>query len=177
MLVAKRIRRPAILMDATVSVVAQQVNNLSSQNSMDTTVSVVSSEQVSVVALEQVNNSSSQNSMNISVASGSRPFRVIQHVVNGVASLFRQSLKNFMANVAGEVDENVGDNKDEEVDEGEVNPAKICSICLTIKSNCVLYKCGHTRFCFECANMQWKTPGRGTCPICKACIEDVVRTF
>ena len=52
-----------------------------------------------------------------------------------------------------------------------------CTVCYEAPINTVLYMCGHMCMCYECAVKQWKTPGGGQCPICRAHIRDVIRTY
>ena len=50
-----------------------------------------------------------------------------------------------------------------------------CVICYESDVDCVLYSCGHMCMCFQCAVQQWS--GAGECPLCRATIRDVIRTF
>ncbi|RWS30512.1 protein neuralized-like protein [Leptotrombidium deliense] len=52
-----------------------------------------------------------------------------------------------------------------------------CTVCCEKPINCVLYICGHMCMCYECALKQWKGRGGGQCPICRAIIQDVIRTY
>ncbi|XP_063708017.1 protein neuralized [Culicoides brevitarsis] len=51
-----------------------------------------------------------------------------------------------------------------------------CIICYTKKIDSVLYSCGHMSMCYECAIKQWRM-GTGHCPLCRAVIKDVIRTY
>ena len=50
-----------------------------------------------------------------------------------------------------------------------------CVICYESGVDCVLYSCGHMCMCFQCAVQQWS--GTGECPLCRATIRDVIRTY
>ncbi|KAI1288025.1 Protein neuralized [Halotydeus destructor] len=57
----------------------------------------------------------------------------------------------------------------------EVNSSNECTVCYEQPINSVLYMCGHMCMCYSCAYKQWK--GHGQCPICRATILDVVKTY
>ena len=50
-----------------------------------------------------------------------------------------------------------------------------CVICYESDVDCVLYSCGHMCMCFQCAVQQWSS--NGECPLCRASIRDVIRTY
>ena len=50
-----------------------------------------------------------------------------------------------------------------------------CVICYESDVDCVLYSCGHMCMCFQCAVQQWSSAGE--CPLCRATIRDVIRTY
>jgi protein neuralized len=50
-----------------------------------------------------------------------------------------------------------------------------CVICYEADVDCVLYACGHMCMCFSCAVQQFDTSGE--CPLCRATIRDVIRTY
>ena len=50
-----------------------------------------------------------------------------------------------------------------------------CVVCLEAEVDCVLYSCGHMCMCFQCAVQQWSQAGE--CPLCRAAIRDVIRTY
>jgi len=52
-----------------------------------------------------------------------------------------------------------------------------CTVCFEAPINTVLYICGHMCMCYDCAVKQWKAPGGGQCPICRAHIRDIIRTY
>ncbi|KAG8221979.1 hypothetical protein J437_LFUL003359 [Ladona fulva] len=52
-----------------------------------------------------------------------------------------------------------------------------CSICYERPIDSVLYMCGHMCMCYECALQQWRGKGGGHCPLCRAVIRDVIRTY
>lgn len=53
-----------------------------------------------------------------------------------------------------------------------------CTVCFEKNINCVLYQCGHMCMCYTCAIRQWQgVGGNGQCPICRAYICDVIRTY
>ncbi|XP_011497632.1 PREDICTED: LOW QUALITY PROTEIN: protein neuralized [Ceratosolen solmsi marchali] len=52
-----------------------------------------------------------------------------------------------------------------------------CSICYERNIDCVLYTCGHMCMCYTCAQQQWRGKGGGHCPLCRAAIRDVIRTY
>ncbi|XP_046386305.1 protein neuralized isoform X2 [Ischnura elegans] len=52
-----------------------------------------------------------------------------------------------------------------------------CSICYERSIDSVLYMCGHMCMCYECALQQWRGKGGGHCPLCRAVIKDVIRTY
>ncbi|KAA0195823.1 hypothetical protein HAZT_HAZT004868 [Hyalella azteca] len=55
--------------------------------------------------------------------------------------------------------------------------ASECSVCYERHIDSVLYSCGHMCMCYTCAIQQWKGRGGGVCPICRAVIKDVIRTY
>lgn len=50
-----------------------------------------------------------------------------------------------------------------------------CLVCYEKPINSVLYTCGHVCMCYDCSIKQWNTSGH--CPICRARIHDVIRTY
>uniref|UniRef100_A0A6M2E0Q8 Putative notch signaling protein n=1 Tax=Xenopsylla cheopis TaxID=163159 RepID=A0A6M2E0Q8_XENCH len=56
-------------------------------------------------------------------------------------------------------------------------PGEECTICYENLIDCVLYMCGHMCMCYECAIQQWRGKGGGHCPLCRAVIRDVIRTY
>jgi len=60
---------------------------------------------------------------------------------------------------------------------GSLNIGNECTVCYEQSINCVLYTCGHMCMCYDCAFKQWKGQGGGKCPICRARIMDVIRTY
>lgn len=50
-----------------------------------------------------------------------------------------------------------------------------CVVCYEEPINSVFYTCGHVCMCFKCSIKQWQTSGH--CPICRARIVDVIRTY
>ncbi|KAG8266890.1 protein neuralized isoform X2 [Homalodisca vitripennis] len=52
-----------------------------------------------------------------------------------------------------------------------------CSICYERTIDSVLYMCGHMCMCYDCAVQQWRGKGGGHCPLCRAVIRDVIRTY
>lgn len=52
-----------------------------------------------------------------------------------------------------------------------------CTICYENPIDSVLYMCGHMCMCYECAIQQWRGIGGGHCPLCRAVIRDVIRTY
>ncbi|XP_017847577.1 protein neuralized isoform X2 [Drosophila busckii] len=52
-----------------------------------------------------------------------------------------------------------------------------CTICYENQIDSVLYMCGHMCMCYDCAIEQWRGAGGGQCPLCRAVIRDVIRTY
>ncbi|XP_072941153.1 protein neuralized isoform X2 [Epargyreus clarus] len=52
-----------------------------------------------------------------------------------------------------------------------------CTICYENPIDSVLYMCGHMCMCYRCAVQQWRGKGGGQCPLCRAQIKDVIRTY
>lgn len=52
-----------------------------------------------------------------------------------------------------------------------------CTICCERPIDSVLYMCGHMCMCYDCAVQQWRGKGGGHCPLCRAVIRDVIRTY
>lgn len=59
------------------------------------------------------------------------------------------------------------------IDAGDHNAE--CVVCMEKRRDALIYRCGHIAVCFECGQLL-KERGRN-CPICRAPIEDVVRTY
>ncbi|XP_037922323.1 protein neuralized isoform X1 [Hermetia illucens] len=57
------------------------------------------------------------------------------------------------------------------------NSGAECTICYENQIDSVLYMCGHMCMCYECAIEQWRGVGGGQCPLCRAVIRDVIRTY
>lgn len=64
-----------------------------------------------------------------------------------------------------------------EEEEEFINEEELCNVCCLKEINSVLYKCGHMCMCFQCAMQQKQGAGNGQCPICRAEIKDVIRTY
>ncbi|CAK1587895.1 unnamed protein product [Parnassius mnemosyne] len=60
---------------------------------------------------------------------------------------------------------------------GEGNLTGECTICYENPVDSVLYMCGHMCMCYRCAVQQWRGKGGGQCPLCRAQIKDVIRTY
>ncbi|XP_014255478.1 protein neuralized isoform X2 [Cimex lectularius] len=58
-----------------------------------------------------------------------------------------------------------------------VSQSSDCSVCYERIVDSVLYTCGHMCMCYECSVQQWRGKGGGHCPLCRAVIRDVIRTF
>lgn len=52
-----------------------------------------------------------------------------------------------------------------------------CTVCYEKPVDAVLYTCGHMCLCYDCAKELWRGKGDGHCPICRATIRDVIRTY
>jgi protein neuralized len=53
-----------------------------------------------------------------------------------------------------------------------------CTICYENPIDSVLYMCGHMCMCYGCAIKHWRGgAGGGVCPLCRASIKDVIRTY
>ncbi|CAG7830346.1 unnamed protein product, partial [Allacma fusca] len=52
-----------------------------------------------------------------------------------------------------------------------------CLACCERPVDSVFYSCGHMCMCFQCANAYLETKEKGHCPICRAVISDVIRTY
>ncbi|CAL8078338.1 unnamed protein product [Orchesella dallaii] len=52
-----------------------------------------------------------------------------------------------------------------------------CVACCERPVDSVFYSCGHMCMCYQCAVEYWKTKEKGCCPICRATISDVIRTY
>lgn len=52
-----------------------------------------------------------------------------------------------------------------------------CTVCYERGVDSVLYACGHMCMCYRCAVQQWRGKGGGHCPLCRAPIRDVIRTY
>lgn len=60
------------------------------------------------------------------------------------------------------------------------SPGVDCTICYENPIDSVLYMCGHMCMCYECAIKHWggmANGGGGVCPLCRAPIRDVIRTY
>lgn len=53
-----------------------------------------------------------------------------------------------------------------------------CTICYENPIDSVLYMCGHMCMCYDCAMKHWRGGiNGGACPLCRAPIRDVIRTY
>ncbi|XP_021961223.1 protein neuralized isoform X2 [Folsomia candida] len=52
-----------------------------------------------------------------------------------------------------------------------------CVACCERPVDSVFYSCGHMCMCYNCAVEYWKSKEKGCCPICRATISDVIRTY
>lgn len=57
----------------------------------------------------------------------------------------------------------------------EEDDANDCKVCFEAKINCVIMKCAHTAVCIACGDKLLAQ--HAPCPICRAPIESVLRTF
>ncbi|PIC16029.1 hypothetical protein B9Z55_022781 [Caenorhabditis nigoni] len=58
---------------------------------------------------------------------------------------------------------------------GEPGEGDECTICMDAPVNSVLYTCGHMCMCYDCGRRLLVT--KGTCPICRAAVADVIKTY
>ncbi|XP_048003390.1 protein neuralized isoform X2 [Leguminivora glycinivorella] len=63
------------------------------------------------------------------------------------------------------------------IGEGQNLTGTECTICYENPIDSVLYMCGHMCMCYRCAVQQWRGKGGGQCPLCRAQIKDVIRTY
>lgn len=63
------------------------------------------------------------------------------------------------------------------IGEGQNLTGAECTICYENPIDSVLYMCGHMCMCYRCAVQQWRGKGGGQCPLCRAQIKDVIRTY
>ncbi|XP_063632089.1 protein neuralized isoform X1 [Cydia splendana] len=63
------------------------------------------------------------------------------------------------------------------IGEGQTLTGTECTICYENPIDSVLYMCGHMCMCYRCAVQQWRGKGGGQCPLCRAQIKDVIRTY
>ncbi|KAH8258006.1 hypothetical protein KR038_004021 [Drosophila bunnanda] len=67
--------------------------------------------------------------------------------------------------------------KDSLSDQQSTDSSAECTICYENPIDSVLYMCGHMCMCYDCAIQQWRGVGGGQCPLCRAVIRDVIRTY
>ncbi|BFF89447.1 protein neuralized [Drosophila madeirensis] len=67
--------------------------------------------------------------------------------------------------------------KDSLSDQHSTDSSAECTICYENPIDSVLYMCGHMCMCYDCAIEQWRGVGGGQCPLCRAVIRDVIRTY
>ncbi|XP_017058502.1 protein neuralized isoform X2 [Drosophila ficusphila] len=67
--------------------------------------------------------------------------------------------------------------KDSLSDQQSTDSSAECTICYENPIDSVLYMCGHMCMCYDCAIEQWRGVGGGQCPLCRAVIRDVIRTY
>ncbi|XP_030373732.1 protein neuralized isoform X2 [Scaptodrosophila lebanonensis] len=67
--------------------------------------------------------------------------------------------------------------KDSLSDQHSNDSSAECTICYENPIDSVLYMCGHMCMCYDCAIEQWRGVGGGQCPLCRAVIRDVIRTY
>ncbi|XP_063390823.1 protein neuralized [Cydia fagiglandana] len=63
------------------------------------------------------------------------------------------------------------------IGDGQTLTGTECTICYENPIDSVLYMCGHMCMCYRCAVQQWRGKGGGQCPLCRAQIKDVIRTY
>lgn len=93
------------------------------------------------------------SSTNVVIASQAMPTTVVQSAISGTI----HQIANPSSSTAGVVGE--------------------CTICYEQQIDSVLYMCGHMCMCYRCAVQQWRGKGGGQCPMCRAPIRDVIRTY
>ncbi|XP_063914400.1 protein neuralized-like [Zophobas morio] len=53
----------------------------------------------------------------------------------------------------------------------------LCAICYENVIEAALYPCGHMCLCYGCAREQWRGSGRGSCPMCRVKIRDILKIY
>ncbi|CAH0403953.1 unnamed protein product [Chilo suppressalis] len=103
--------------------------------------------------------SSTQNSCNeqAQMPNGHEPLR-LERIPNG-PSTSRQPIYSVIGDTQGQL------------------TGTECTICYENPIDSVLYMCGHMCMCYRCAVQQWRGKGGGQCPLCRAQIKDVIRTY
>lgn len=66
-------------------------------------------------------------------------------------------------------------NEQQNMDSTNDDDENDCGICCEKPIDAVVYKCGHSCMCFECAGKLKNTTS--SCPICRAPIDDVIRLY
>lgn len=104
--------------------------------------------------------SASQNSQNeqVQLPNGhSEPLRLVERLPSGPSTSRHQPIYSVIG-------------------EGNLTGTE-CTICYENPIDSVLYMCGHMCMCYRCAVQQWRGKGGGQCPLCRAPIKDVIRTY
>ncbi|CAB3232260.1 unnamed protein product [Arctia plantaginis] len=104
--------------------------------------------------------SASQNSQNeqVQLPNGhSEPLRLVERLPSGPSTSRHQPVYSVIG-------------------EGNLTGTE-CTICYENPIDSVLYMCGHMCMCYRCAVQQWRGKGGGQCPLCRAPIKDVIRTY
>ncbi|XP_075989191.1 E3 ubiquitin-protein ligase neur isoform X2 [Anticarsia gemmatalis] len=103
--------------------------------------------------------SSSQNSQNeqVQMPNGTEPLRLAERLPVGPSTSRHQPIYSVIG-------------------EGNLTGTE-CTICYENPIDSVLYMCGHMCMCYRCAVQQWRGKGGGQCPLCRAQIKDVIRTY
>ncbi|XP_068156704.1 LOW QUALITY PROTEIN: protein neuralized [Drosophila tropicalis] len=101
-------------------------------------------------------------------------------ILNGACSsgtLISTTSSQYIEPIANNTNANATKWKDSLSDQHSTDSSAECTICYENPIDSVLYMCGHMCMCYDCAIEQWRGVGGGQCPLCRAVIRDVIRTY
>lgn len=119
--------------------------------------------------------------MQRATATNSREIKALKSEINELKNMMKLSFelqldiqRSFKQEISGLMSECLGLNKSSLITSRPVNEGT-CLICTEASVDTVLYMCGHMCVCYACSmNLKMRN---NTCPVCRAQIKDIIRTY